>query len=252
MADRAKNTIIRIGTSGIVVPGTKLTFPEEFKTGTRLHYYGSLFNTLEVNSSFYKIPLPSTFAKWATEVPDDFTFTVKLWRGITHAKKLQFNIDDIDVFMHSANHLGIKKGCLLIQFPASITFEYRAHVEKILQQLHKLDQRQQWKFAIEFRHVSWYQDITYTMLDKYRASLVFHDMPTSKISLDQPIGQLIYSRFHGPLGDYKGSYTPEYIQAYAERIKSWSEKGKEVYVYFNNTIEGALENTQLLQKLIGK
>ena len=242
--------IIRIGTSGIVVPGAKSTFPEEFQSGSRLHYYGSLFNTLEINSSFYKIPLAATFEKWTTEVPDNFKFTVKLWRGVTHAKKLSYTLADIDAFMHAANYLGTKKGCLLVQFPASITSEYAKKVEEILQRLNHLNENGEWRLAIELRHISWYENNFYAMFDKYNDSVVLHDMPASKTPTDYQAKQFAYFRFHGPTGNYKGSYTNEFIQEYANTIKSYCETGKDIYVYFNNTMEGALENAQLLQKFI--
>ncbi len=248
--NRSTNGILRIGTSGIVLPGSKQTFPKEFQSGTRLRYYSSLFNTLEINSTFYKIPMPSTFEKWSYEVSDNFQFTVKLWRGITHVKKLLYTLSDVDVFMHAANRLGNKKGCLLIQFPASITFAYKDKVEKIIQRLTELNTDSSWQLSLELRDISWYQDHTYDMLNEYKASLVFHDMTTSKTPTDNPATQVIYLRFHGPHGDYKGGYADEFIQGYANSIKTWLQKGKNVYVYFNNTVGNALQNAQLLQQLI--
>lgn len=245
-----QNQLVKIGTSGIVVPGAKHDYPPEFQSGSQLHYYGSLFNTLEINTSFYKIPMPKTFAKWAAEVPDDFVFTVKLWRGITHAKKLEFSPDDIDIFMHAANQLGQKKGCILIQFPASITFSYQAKVESILQRLNQLNDSGQWQIAIELRHTSWYQSVAYEMFEKYRATVVFHDMPNSKTPLDYVAMPHMYCRFHGPTGKYNGSYTPEFLQSLANQITLWCEQQKMVYVYFNNTIDGALGNAQTLQTLV--
>lgn len=255
LADRVKTTTkIKIGTSGIVLPGPKATFPEDFKSGTRLHYYSSLFNTLEINSSFYKIPMPSTFAKWAGEVPDDFAFTAKLWRGITHERNLAYEPNDINQFMYAANQLGEKKGCLLVQFPASITYDYVQKVEKILQQLQQLNGQgeggSQWQLAIELRHLSWHQEAAYALFNKCETSVVFHDMPASKTPTDHPATRLIYYRFHGPTGDYTGSYSAAFIREYAKHINRWQQNGKDIYVYFNNTIGGALENAQLLQQLI--
>ena len=60
---KQSNGILRLGTSGIVVPGNKLSFPAAFQYKSRLNYYGSLFNTLEINSTFYKVPMQSTFEK---------------------------------------------------------------------------------------------------------------------------------------------------------------------------------------------
>jgi uncharacterized protein YecE (DUF72 family) len=245
-----KKGIIRIGTSGIVFPGTKQTFPKEFQSKSRLYYYSTLFNTLEINSSFHKVPLPSTFQKWSAEVSDTFKFSVKLSREITHVKKLLYKVDDVDNFMQAANLLGNNKGCLLVQFPSSITFDYFNGVEKILQRIHQLNMDGRWHIVIEFRHNSWYQDITYTMVNKFNASLVFHDIAASKTPLDNPASDIVYLRFHGPNGDYRGSYSDEFLQKYADRIKAWSIKGKEVYVYFNNTMGSAFQNAQLLQQLI--
>jgi uncharacterized protein YecE (DUF72 family) len=241
---------INIGTSGIVVPGNKASFPIEYQSSSRLHYYASLFNTLEINSSFYKIPLPATFTKWAADVSDKFTFTVKLWRGITHAKRLEYSNADIKRFMQAANFLENKAGCLLIQFPASINADFTHKVEAILDQLCKLNTEQQWQLAVEFRHPSWYQALTYKLLDQYQATQVIHDMPGSKTPIDYEPKQLAYVRFHGPTGNYNGSYSDDFITHYAKQIKSWRTQGKEIYIYFNNTIGGALQNAQHLQSLV--
>ena len=245
----SKNTLgaVRIGTSGIVVPGTKISFPEAFKSGSRLHYYGSLFNTLEVNSSFYKIPLPKTFEKWVTEVPTDFTFTIKLWQGITHAKNLDYNAEDIDLFIHAVNQVGDKKGCLLVQFPAGI---HDSHINKLEEMLERLHQHSSWTIAVEFRHLSWYRDATYKLLDKYCATIVFHDMPNSKTPLDYVDPKTLYCRFQGPTGKYNGGYPDDFIREFADQCLRWRNMGKEIYVYFNNTIGEALQNAQFLQKLI--
>src|SRR5690606_3365606 len=172
--------VVRIGTSGIVLPGPKATFHEVFRAGSRLHYYASLFNTLEINSSFYKVPLAATFEKWAAEVPEDFKFTVKLWRGITHSRHLVYAPDDIDSFMHAADRLGTKRGCLLIQFPASITAAYIKDVERILARLKELDAAGAWHFAAEVRHNRWYENTASNQFEKYKAVLDVHDMPESK------------------------------------------------------------------------
>jgi uncharacterized protein YecE (DUF72 family) len=252
VAAKMKNSsagIIRIGTSGIVLPGAKNTFPDDFKQSSRLHYYASLFNTLEVNSSFYKIPLAKTFAKWADDVGENFKFTVKCWRGITHAKELEFSVSDVDAFMQAANQLKAKSGCILIQFPASIRF---AHIKKVEQILHRISQHnnnRQWHLAIELRHTSWYCDAAYKMFEVYDAAVVLHDMPGSATPEDCPINSLLYRRFHGPTGNYDGGYSNAIIHQHAEQIIKPQKQAKFVYAYFNNTIGAALSNAQLLQKL---
>jgi len=246
----ATNGILRVGTSNITLPGTKDTFPEAFQTASRLTYYASLFNTLEINSSFYKVPMPATFDKWSNEVPDDFKFTVKLWREITHAKALACKLGDIDFFMKAANRLNDQqKGCLLIQFPASITINFIGKVYKILNRVTKVNPQHHWKICTEFRHTSWYTNDVYNMLGNFNASLVLHDMPASMLSALHTKAGVVYLRFHGIKGDYKGTYYQVLLNEYAAAIKTWLQEGRDVYAYFNNTIGAAFENAQALSGL---
>ncbi|HEV2480154.1 MAG TPA: DUF72 domain-containing protein [Puia sp.] len=233
------------GTSGLVLPvPNKQAFPEAFRTGTRLTYYATLFNSLEVNSSFYKIPKPSTFTKWVTEVPDDFRFTVKLWRGITHAPSLFFAADDVDKFMKAAAQLRPKKGCLLIQLPPGTRVDCALQLERLLAAI--TPYREAWKLAIEFRDKSWYVDATDVLLERFNAARVLQDMPASACWEETTIASFVYLRYHGPAGDYRGGYSQRRLMQDGMRIKKWLEEGKEVYVYFNNTIGSALPDAHFL------
>ena len=241
--------ILRIGTSGIALRGSKETFPPEFQQSSRLHYYSTLFNTLEVNSTFKKIPMLSTLEKWSLDVADNFQFTIKVWKEITHAKQLDFSSEDVSRFVSVANHIGIPKGCLLIQFPASITYEYHKHVNKLLRCFQNADDQNLWRKAVEFRSPTWDNSPTYKMLNTLNASMVLQDMPKSKNL--QPVGKddFVYYRFHGPNGDYRDSYTNEFLQEQAENIRGLLKQGKDVYAYFNNTMGDAYENALYLKVL---
>jgi len=241
---------IWIGTSNIVIPGNKQSFPQPYNSKSRLHYYAFLFDTVEINQTFYKLPKPSTFERWAAEVRDDFKFTVKLTRDVTHVKNLQANLDLIDTFLYAANRLQDKKGCLLLQFPGKITLEYFNEVEAILEKIDAADETGQWKKAVEFRHMSWYTGETYEMLDRFNAALVIHDMPKSKIIENYTAAPFVYMRFHGMAGDYKGSYPDDILQQKAKQIINWAKEGKEVYVYFNNTIGEAFNNARSLIEML--
>jgi len=249
MAKKTKG-ILRIGTSNIVLPGSKQTFPEAYREKSRLHYYSSLFNSLEVNSSFYKVPMRSTFEKWSQDVPEDFRLTLKLWREITHAKNLAFDLNHIVHFLKAAEGIGYKKGCLLIQFPGKISLEYYNQVEKILERLHEIDPENEWQKAVEFRNTNWYVSETYELLDSYQASLVLHDIPKSKNFEINKGAQFVYVRFHGPKGDYRDSYSNEFLETQFQQIQTWLKTGKHVNVYFNNTIGNAFENAGYLKSLI--
>lgn len=242
--------IIRIGTSNVVVPGNKNTFPPAFRSKSRLHYYSTIFNTVELNSPFYKTPLPSTFEKWVADVPDNFRFTIKLSKEITHAKNLEANLTAMDKFMSFAKGGGAKKGCLLIQFPGKITLDYFGKVEQVLQRLQEYDPEQEWKPAVEFRHSSWYTGETDELLNESGATMVLHDMPKARIWEMNTKARFINLRFHGPTGDYKDSYTDSFLKSKATEIKEWVAAGKDVYAYFNNTIGSAFENALTLKGML--
>lgn len=241
---------VRIGTSGIAIPGSKVSFPIEFQSRSRLNYYSSLFNTLEVNASFHKLPMATTFAKWANDVPGEFKFTIKLWREITHIKKLQTDLANIETFLNAAKSLGDRKGCLLIQFPGSITLDYYSEVEQILLKIAETDHLNEWQKAIEFRSTTWYVGEARELLDSINASMVLHDIPKSK-NLDAVSPYpFVYLRFHGINGDYRGSYSNEFLKQQAEKINQFMHEGKDVYVYFNNTMGSAFDNARSLRSMI--
>jgi len=239
------------GTSNIVLPvPNKTMFPPAFQSKSRLGYYGSLFNSLEVNSSFYKIPMGRTVEKWTPDVPEDFRFTFKLWKGITHNKGLAFNPDDVRRFMQVIANAGVKAGCLLVQFPASITIAHRNQFEQMLMSLRDNDPELIWKIAIEFRSSTWYHKDIYRLLDSYQMGLVLHDMPASPAPMISTNAGFIYLRFHGPENGYRGSYTDDFLYEYAEYIKEWQNEGKTVYAYFNNTLGSAIQNLITLNSYV--
>jgi len=245
--------IIRIGTSNGYMPGNKLTFPPAYQLKSRLHYYSTLFNTVEVNSCFYKTPLRSTYEKWAKDVPEDFRFTLKLSKDITHSKELSGDLACMNSFLQASTGLGNKKGCLLIQFPSKITIEHFNQVEQILSELRLYDPAHEWRKAIEFRNNSWYIGETTELLNEYNATMVLHDFSKAKNSTLMGNANFVYMRFHGPRGNYQDSYDERALDEKAEMIRELQLSGKDVFVYFNNTAGSAFENARYLQsKVISK
>lgn len=239
------------GTSGLVLPvPNKQAFPTEFKDKTRLSYYASLFNSIEINSSFYKIPKGATVSKWATEVPDDFRFTFKLWQGITHNKSLEFDNDCVQNFITVINNSGHKKGSLLVQLPPSVTRNQLPRLHHLLEVLRNTDHELRWDIAVEFRHKSWYNETTWQLLNNLRMGLVLHDLPASATPFVTTEVNFVYLRFHGPNGGYRGSYPDDVLQEYTGYIKEWFNEGKKVYAYFNNTIGDAVHNLATLNTFV--
>jgi len=241
-----KKGIFYGGTSGLVLPyKNKSFYPPELEGQSRLQVYGSMFNSIEVNSSFYKVPQSATVVKWAGMVPADFRFTYKLWQGITHQKTGTINEKDVAHFMQVISGAGSRKGCLLIQFPPGLRYTHLPYLKHLLKQIIAAG-GDEWKVAVEFRHVSWYRAETYMLLNQYKAALVYHDKTGSQSPLEEMDAPFIYLRFHGPDGDYRGTYEEAVLYEYAGYIRDWMRAGKEVYCYFNNTIGDAIGNLTTL------
>jgi uncharacterized protein YecE (DUF72 family) len=239
------------GTSGLLVPIPKRDFPPEHQDKSRLAFYATLFNSLEINSSFYKLPRPVTVAKWTAEVNENFSFTYKLWKQITHNKELYFNPEDVKAFMDAIDSVGNHKGSLLIQLPPSNTVANAMQLNNLLTVIGEINNG--WKPAIEFRHPSWYRDDVYELLEHHNTSLVIHDMPASATPLQALTdNDVVYLRFHGPGGRYRGSYEDDVLYEYGLYIKEWLEDGKTVYTYFNNTAGDALNNLMTLTNYVSQ
>lgn len=239
-----------VGLSGLELPIPKYQFPPEHQASSRLTYYTTYFNTIEVNSSFYKIPGAATLTRWATSVPRDFAFTFKLFRDVTHCKDLDFAPPVVDEFIRTILSIGEKKGCLLIQFPPSLRNEHINQLGKLLSTVKAADPANLWKVAVEFRFSGWYNPDVFDLLEECGAALVLHDIPKSATPMDQVPSQVVYVRFHGPTGNYRGSYSDAFLHEYAGYITEWLSDGKEVFVYFNNTAGDAFNNCQRLKSFL--
>lgn len=238
------------GLSGIGLPLPKYQFPAEYQNASRLTYYATFFNSIEINSSFYKIPMRATVLRWASSVSANFKFTFKLFREITHVRDLAFEVSHLARFLETISHVEQKKGCLLVQFPPSMQTESIGQLAELLTAIHKADPDGMWPVAVEFRNRGWYIPEVFDLLESHNVSLVIHDIQRSATPLNAVSSNLIYVRFHGPTGNYRGSYTEAFLQEYAGYIREWLNDGKIVYAYFNNTAGDAFNNLRTLKSLI--
>lgn len=248
--EKLQQKTIMSGLSGLQLPVQKYLYPSPFENASRLTYYSSFFNSIEINSSFYKVPQAVTVAKWAASVPQNFKFTFKLWKEITHRKGLDFNTENVNTFFKSINSVKEKKGCLLIQFPPGLDKVNIMQLDKLLRCIKDIDNTNDWKLAVEFRNNSWYNTPVYDLLNFYKTAIVIHDIPKSATPLINHHTDFIYIRFHGPTGNYRDSYSVDFLNEYATYITEWIEEGKTVYVYFNNTMGDAFSNLKKLNSLI--
>jgi len=255
------NTNIYIGTSGWSYPkgeGTWTGYFYPIGKINELEYYSQFFNTVEVNSSFYRPPNPGYVYNWVKRVPDDFRFTVKLWQKFTHPKMYEeatgkeaaISQKDVDQFKQSIDPMANsgKLGALLAQFPPS--FKNDNYGQQIL--LAVIRTFGSYRLAVELRHRSWSDDVGFVqLLQDNNVSWVHIDEPKfqSSIATEIPLSaDMAYFRFHGRnkemwwKGDsetrYKYLYSPEEINELANRVKAAGNKAQLLFAFFNNHWQG--------------
>ena len=236
------------GTSNVVSPIKQTEYPVAFTGASRLTYYASMFSSVEINSTFYKLPKAATVEKWGNSVPEDFRFTFKVPKGVTHSKDLRFNAGELELFVETVARVRSKTGCLLVQLPPKVSRDKEEELSLLLECLN--DFARGWKIAVEFRHPSWYDSAVYRLLNGYGAVMVEHDLPKSATPKIEVAASFMYLRFHGPDGTYRGSYDNAILNQHAKRVTNCIKAGQEVYAYFNNTMGNAFGNLQELNRMV--
>ncbi|HVP12988.1 MAG TPA: DUF72 domain-containing protein [Phycisphaerae bacterium] len=224
-------------------------YPKGLRQGEWLAFLARQFDTVEINASFYRLPRQEYVRRWREVTGGRFRFAVKLWRRITHEKRLADCDSDLESFFSVVNELGPKRGPLLVQLPPSLQKD-PDRLDAFLAALSKTAGRSRWRVAVEFRHRDWLCDEVTSLLDRHRAALCLADLPRCPVT-EPNDAPFVYVRRHGPGGGYRGCYAPEHIAADAERIRCWVHAGKDVYVYYNNDIDGhAVDNSRQLAEAI--
>jgi len=238
---------IHVGCSGWVYKHWRgIFYPEGLPQKRWFERYAEDFDTVEINASFYRLPLASTFEGWRDRAPPGFRYAIKVNRFITHMKKLRDCEDAIAEFIALARPLGNMLGPLLYQLPPSL----KLHLDR-LENFLKLLPRDL-AHVFEFRNKDWYVGDTYALLDRYGASFCVHDMPGSKTERIA-VGPVAYVRFHGGEGKYWGRYSDEGLLSWTDWIVEQRNAGRSVWCYFNNDIHGhAIEDARTLKSMIGQ
>ncbi|GJJ01526.1 hypothetical protein RugamoR64_20640 [Duganella rhizosphaerae] len=214
--------------------------PDFAAEGSHLQRYARVLNAVEINSSFYRPHQASTYARWAADVPDDFRFSVKLPRSITHDHRLKDVNELLARFAGEAGALGAKLGCVLVQLPPSLALDAAladALFDRLATLLHC-------GIACEARHPSWFADAATTVLRAHRVTRVIADPPAGQPGPHVPTSDTVYARLHGSPRMYYSSYTDEYLDSVAAHLAD-----KDGWVIFDNTASGAaLPNALTLMK----
>jgi uncharacterized protein YecE (DUF72 family) len=238
---------IYIGTSGYNYKHWKGRFyPEGLSQKDWLSHFAKFFDSVEINATFYHHFPRKTFEHWNEITPDNFVFTIKGPRFITHIKKIVDVDEALDVFFDELSGLQKKFPIILWQFPKSF-IATDANKEKLFSFIKKLPS--EFRNTFELRHDSWFEDDEIENFRNKNISLVINDTKAFDVT-DQVTGSLVYIRFHGPGSLYASSYSDQQLKMWADKIKTWSQKYP-VYCYFNNDLGGyALDNADTLKEYI--
>jgi len=284
---------IRIGTSGWNYPTGPGTWNGIFYPAKQrgrafddLAYYAEHFETVEVNSTFYRLPDPATTRQWATRTPPGFDFSLKLYQKFTHQAMYQRATSpdlpgdgsatgvpaatrvDVDAFLKAVDPLADagKLGSLLVQFPPSFhdTEDAREYLVWLMQSF------KNYPIAVELRHRSWsdHEPRVVSLLNEHGAAWVQIDEPKFRFSIRQKylpnLRRLYYMRLHGrnaekwwthdhPDDRYNYLYSPGEIEGFAETVATVGRLVQKIYVYLNNHFAGkAVANAAMLRHRLGQ
>jgi uncharacterized protein YecE (DUF72 family) len=237
--------MVRIGCAGWQLRGADDTFDGD---GTQLARYSRIFTAVEISSSHYRPHRRATYARWADSVPDDFRFSVKMPRIITHVNRLQDCEELRDLFLEQVEGLGEKLGTVLVQLPPALAFD--PDVAPAF--LAGLRARFTGGIVVEPHHPSWFRHEVDVMLAEARAGRVVPD-PLPVAEAGEPGGWpgTVYFRLHGNPGTYHALYDGAFLKATAERLRWHEESGSYVWCIFDNTArEGAISNGLQMLRLL--
>ncbi|CAN5233343.1 DUF72 domain-containing protein [soil metagenome] len=239
--------MIRIGTSGWSYDHwEEVLYPPKLATARRLARYVEVFDTVELNASFYRWPKDSTFEGWRQRLPDGFTMTVKAHRGLTHFRRLTNPQPWVERFERCWTALGDRREALLVQLHPELERD-DARLDHFLTVMPEAI-----PVAMEFRHKSWDHPQVYQLLERHNATYVVTSGAGLPCVLRATSG-LVYVRMHGPDPHtlYAGSYSDDDLRWWRDRLKEWQDQGRDVLVYFNNDGYGhAVRNALRLRELL--
>ncbi len=234
-----------IGTSGWSYKHWKVNFyPEELKDQGKLHFYSDRFTTVEINTTFYHLPKETTVRNWEVQVNKQFLFSVKASQYITHRKRLKDCKESVELFLNRVQFLEKHLGPILFQLPPS----FRYNPERLEEFLGYLPKKK--RYAMEFRHESWFHDELYALLRRHDIGLCITDLG-GKQSPEEVTSDFTYIRLHGPKKVYTGSYSAKQLTSWSHKIANWCKQGITTYCYFDNDDKGyAVQDALKLKKML--
>ncbi len=226
-------------------------YPPNLKPNQFLQFYSQVFKAVEINTTFYGIPRASTVDAWARATPDDFVFSAKMPKEITHEHRLTSALRALYEFLRVMSHLGGKLGPILIQLPPTVHSGYRKPLEEFLAGLPP-DQ----EFAIEFRDGSWIRGDVFQLLRNHGVASCIADtdlMPAvPEITADFTYIRWIGNRGMGARTHREKVDRSRDLELWAQTIKELGKKVGRIYGFFNDDYLGYSPNdVNHLKELLG-
>lgn len=222
-------------------------YPHGIYPRQRLDYYLPRFNTVELNSSYYRWPRDTAFVSWRRRMPEHFLLSVKAPSLLTHVRQLYGPERWLTRIGRSLARLGDRCGILLVQLSPHFAYDYERLAYFLAHVPHGV------RVAVEFRHPSWHQESMFELLERHGAAYCVMSGAHLPCILRATAG-FVYVRLHGPDHEhlYGGSYSDDDLRWWAERVREWEGMGRDVFVYFNNDGGGnAVRNADTLKGILG-
>jgi uncharacterized protein YecE (DUF72 family) len=238
---------IHIGCSGWHYKHWKGPFyPEKLPGSKMLDYYTRHFDTVELNSTFYRLPLETGLDNWRESTPRNFCFAAKGSRFITHMKKLADPELAVSRYFERVDRLGRKLGPIVFQLPPW----WEVNSERLEAFLEALPPRH--RYAFELRNATWHTPEILRLLRKHNAAFCIFEIAGFH-SACEVTADFTYIRLHGPGGAYQGSYPRETLRRWADRLRAWSRDLRAIHIYFDNDQAAyAVENALELKRMVAE
>jgi uncharacterized protein YecE (DUF72 family) len=221
-------------------------YPKGCPPSRWLEYYSRQFDTVEVNSTFYRLARPTAVANWLEQTPENFVFALKASRYLTHIKRLTALDEGIKRYYDAIEPLvGTPKlGPIVWQLPPN----FKRDEERLEAALSALPEG---RHCFEFRHPTWFTDNVYAMLRAYGVALVIGDRKGLDFQTHVMTTDWTLVRFHYGHRGRRGNYSQSELEEWAQRFEQW--RGRvEIYAYFNNDWEVfAPRNARWLRRRLG-
>jgi uncharacterized protein YecE (DUF72 family) len=216
-------------------------YPEDLPAKKHLQHYADIFNSVEINNTFYQIPSKKTLEAWKEQTPAGFLFSLKGSRYVTQMKKLKDPDEPVSRFYKSVQVLGDRLGCVLWQCPGN----FKVNTDRLDAFCDALSD--DFTNVLEFRHPSWWDEQVYEILENNKVVFCMVSAPGDLPETVVETAQVAYLRFHGKENWYDYDYSEEELQGWAKKCSGL--KSRRLYAYFNNDVDArAPQNAQQFAK----